>query len=132
VANTALKLSDHSAAGADDPQIAPERTTGAGPIFARLPIAAILDVALSDGDRTVLSGICAYMRSDNWAWPSQTLLGIATGRSRSAVNRSIKRLEQRGHIDVHRNRYRDGSLRCSYRVNFTPRHLPHLPKWTTG
>jgi hypothetical protein len=39
----------------------------------------------------VLDGICAYMRSDNWAWPSQGLLGIATERSRSAVNRSVKR-----------------------------------------
>lgn len=106
------------------------RTGGKGGQFARIPIAAILDRALNDGDVRVLGGICAYMRPDNWAWPSQTLLGFATGRSRSAANRSVKKLERQGHIEVHRTRYRDGSLRCSYRVNFTPRHLPQLPKWS--
>jgi Helix-turn-helix domain len=99
-----------------------------GGSFARVPIAALVDRSLNDGDLRTLGGICAYMRKDDYAWPSQLLLGFATGRSRCAANRSVKKLESLGHITVNRYRHRDGSLRCTYQVNFKPTPLPRLPK----
>lgn len=99
-----------------------------GGIFARIPIAALIDRSLNDGDLRTLGGICAYMRRDDYAWPSQFLLGFATGRSRCAANRSVKKLESRGHITVNRYRHRDGSLRCTYQVHFKPAALPQLPR----
>jgi hypothetical protein len=103
-------------------------THGPGGLFARVPLAALVDRELNDGDLRTLTAICAYMGKDDYAWPSQTLIGIAAGRSRSAVNASVKRLAARGHLEVHRYRHRDGSRRCTYRVNFTPRRLPKLPR----
>ena len=106
----------------------PTTNTAGGGSFARIPIAALVDRSLNDGDLRTLGGICAYMRKDDHAWPSQLLLGFATGRSRCAANRSVKKLEKQGHITVNRYRARDGSLRCVYRVNFKITPLPRLPK----
>jgi hypothetical protein len=107
---------------------APPKGKIQGGSFARVPIAALVDRSLNDGDVRTLGGICAYMRKDDYAWPSQLLLGMATGRSRCAANRSVKKLESLGHITVNRYRHRDGSLRCTYQVNFKPTPLPRLPK----
>jgi hypothetical protein len=104
------------------------RKTQPRAVFARIPIAALIDRSLHDGDLRTLGGICAYMRKDDYAWPSQFLIGIATGRSRCAANRSVKKLESRGHITVHRYRHRDGNLRCTYLVHFKPTTLPRLPR----
>jgi hypothetical protein len=106
----------------------PKTHTAKGGSFARVPIAALVDNSLNDGDLRILGGICAYMRKDDYAWPSQLLLAFATGRSRCAANRSVKKLESRGHITVNRYRSRDGSLRCTYQVNFKPTPLPQLPR----
>ena len=74
---------------------APPKGKVQGGSFARVPIAALVDRSLNDGDVRTLGGICAYMRKDDYAWPSQLLLGMATGRSRCAANRSVKKLESR-------------------------------------
>jgi hypothetical protein len=79
---------------------APPKGKVQGGSFARVPIAALVDRSLNDGDVRTLGGICAYMRKDDYAWPSQLLLGMATGRSRCAANRSVKKLASRGHITV--------------------------------
>jgi hypothetical protein len=106
--------------------------TKSGGTFGRLPIAAMFDPLLQDGELRTLAMICAYMRSDNYAWPSQGLLAFASGRSRSTINRHVKNLEVRGHLTVNRYRHADGSLRCTYKVNFTQKRLPQWPGKSRG
>lgn len=98
-----------------------------GPLYARVPLAAVLDPEIDDGELRTLALICAYMKADNHAWPSQGLMAFALARSRSTVNRHVKALEKRGHVNVNRYRHQDGSRRCTYRVNFTPKRLPQWP-----
>lgn len=99
----------------------------AGPLFSRVPLAALLDPEIDDGELRTLALLCAYMGSDNYAWPSQGLMAFASSRSRSTVNRHVKALEERGHVTVNRYRHSDGSRRCTYEVNFTPKRLPQWP-----
>ena len=48
----------------------PPKAKVQGGSFARVPIAALVDRSLNDGDVRTLGGICAYMRKDDYAWPS--------------------------------------------------------------
>jgi hypothetical protein len=118
---TDVAASDHPAIGSNS------SLKEGGGLYGRVPIAAIFDPEVAEGELRTLAVICAYMRPDNFAWPSQALMGLGSIRSRSTINRHVRKLERRGHITVHRYRHADGSMRCTYRVNFTPRHLPQWP-----
>jgi hypothetical protein len=103
---------------------------GEGGLYARVPIRALVDPNVTDGDFRVLAAIAGYMRRNNVAWPSQDLLAVAANMERPSVTRCIRRLEALGHLTVQRFRSKNGHKQAIYKVHMPATHLPRKPRTT--
>ena len=74
--------------------------------FSQVPAEAVLDQDLTETDFRVLSIIGLYLNRDKEAWPMQSTVADQLGKSSTTVNRSIKRLEEKGYVRS-RKKYED-------------------------
>lgn len=87
-----------------------------------MPAAAALDLSLSASDVRVLMVLGTYINRSNRAYPSQTTLADKCGLSRQTVNKSLKKLCEKGYV-VSQHQYSGGCMTvCLYEVVMQP-HL---------
>lgn len=86
--------------------------------FAIIPADAIDDLSLTAMDLRVLGVIAYHAGRDRTAWPKQSTIAARLKITREAVNRSIKRLKDRGFVEVTPQARKDGGKRES--VYFVP------------
>lgn len=90
--------------------------------FAIIPADAIDDLKLTATDLRVLGVIAYHANRDRSAWPKQKTIAARLKLTREAVNRSLKRLKQRGYVEITPQSRRDGGQRENvYYVPLDPR-----------
>ena len=87
--------------------------------FAITPARAVEDHRLGDAAYRLLACLGTYADKDGWCWPSMPTLADRLGKTRQAVQRSIRQLAEIGYLEVEPRRRPDGSQdRNRYRLLF--------------
>jgi DNA-binding MarR family transcriptional regulator len=87
--------------------------------FAITPARAVEDHRLGDAAYRLLACLGTYADKDGWCWPSMPTLAERLGKTRQAVQRSIRQLAEIGYLEVEPRRRPDGSQdRNRYRLLF--------------
>lgn len=82
-----------------------------------IPAAALTDSALTFTCLRVLGQIGTYTDDNGWCYPRQIQIAEALDIGREAVNRAVKRLSERGYLEVHKRNRKDGGKAANlYRV----------------
>lgn len=77
--------------------------------FSVVPSRAVGDKDMPDNVFRTLAALGLYGDKNGWCFPSLRALAEIRGLSRSTISRHIKLLEERGYLNVHKQRNEDGS-----------------------
>lgn len=86
-----------------------------------IPARAVADRDLNETCLRVLCQIGTYTDDEGWCYPRQGEIGRELGIGRPAVNRAVAKLAERGYLEVHPQRRKDGGKAANlYRVVLDP------------
>jgi len=101
--------------------------------WAILPALAVEDKETGDAAFRVLACLSTYSDKEGWCWPSTETIAHRIGKSRSAVQLSLRLLQTRGLIEVHPTRRRDGGDSSNkYRIVCDIERLPQPDQLAAG
>ncbi len=93
--------------------------------WAIVPAPAVEDKAVGDAAFRVLACLSTYSDTEGWCWPSNETIAQRIGKTRQAVQQSLRLLQARGLIEVHPRRRSDGGDSSNkYRIVCDIERLP--------